>query len=79
MLRVVAYRRSSSHAGYSRASSPATRLCSRRKSTLSITKPICEFVVSLPVANSPSKRSGGIWPGRTTLRSANSGLIFPPS
>ena len=44
---------------------------------LSSTNPICEFVVSLPQANSESRRSGGTWSGRTTSIAANSGFFAP--
>ena len=78
-LRAVWNRRSSSQRGYAAASSPATRLCSRRKSVLSSTNPLCELVVSLPQANSVSRRSGGIWSGRTTSIAENSGFLTPPA
>ena len=39
------------------------------------TKPICEFIVSLPAANRSSRRSGGICSERTTLIWLNSGLV----
>ena len=77
MLRAVWNRRSSSQPGYSAASTPAIRLCSRRNSVLSSTNPTWEFVVSLPAANSVSSRSGGIWSGRTTWISLNSGFLTP--
>ena len=44
---------------------------------MSSVKPTCEFVVSLPQANSVSSRSGGIWSGRTTSIALNSGFLTP--
>ena len=72
ILRVVSKSRSSSQSGYSEASSPATRLCSRRNTVFRIVLPIVEFPCSRPTAKTESMRSSGALPRIVSITNRSS-------